>query len=93
MNLGDTFDEDLDGKRIESQQSRIERTMIDGEWRSLREIAALTGDPESSISARLRTFKRSGGHYEKRRRAGMERRGVWEYKFAIVAAQMELFAK
>jgi hypothetical protein len=30
--------------------------VIGGVWRTLRQIAAITGDPEASISTRLRDF-------------------------------------
>jgi hypothetical protein len=51
---GATFDRKLDGKRLNEQTRRVFERMKDGTWRTLREIAAATGDPEASVSARLR---------------------------------------
>lgn len=90
---GETFNETLDGKRIGAQQQRVCRAMADGEWRTLREIAALTGDGEASVSARIRCLDHVEGRHESRRR-GDGRRGVWEYRWVrdLVAIQGELFA-
>lgn len=43
-----------DWARLGAQMARVLRLMMDGQERTLREIAAVTGDPEASISARLR---------------------------------------
>lgn len=43
-----------DWARLGAQMARVLRLMVDGQERTLREIAAVTGDPEASISARLR---------------------------------------
>lgn len=66
--------------RLESQQERVTAVMKDGVWRSLNRISSLTGDPESSISARLRSARQAqhGGWTVERRRVG---RGLWEYRF------------
>ena len=93
MNLGDTFDEDLDGKRIGEQQKRVCRFMADGEWHRLRDIARATDDPEASVSARIRGLDSIEGKHEARRVKGLERRGVWEYRWVREARQLELFNK
>ena len=54
----------------------------DGSWHTLSEIAAATGDPEASVSARLRGFRSMGCTVERRRR-GNEMAGVHEYKVTI----------
>ena len=56
--------------------------MIDGFWRTLREIENHTGDPQSSISAQLRHLrkKRFGGYTVEKRRRGEGAKGLWEYK-------------
>ena len=43
--------------------------MVDGQERSLGQIAEATGDPESSVSAQLRHLRkpRMGGHTVKKR--------------------------
>lgn len=32
--------------------------MADGKWRTLQEISEITGDPEASVSARLRDLRK-----------------------------------
>lgn len=57
---GDTFDQSRDGARLNAQCQRVFSVMRDGQPRTLRMIAIHTGDPEASISARLRDLKRFG---------------------------------
>lgn len=40
------------------QLVRVRELMRDGKWRTLSEIADVTGDPEASVSARLRDLRR-----------------------------------
>jgi hypothetical protein len=53
-----------DDVRLKGQLLRVWNCMNDGKWRSLSEIAKLTGDPESSISAQMRHLRkeRFGAH-------------------------------
>lgn len=76
---GATFDAVFDFDRLNAQAKRVFRVMADGEWRTLRELAGATGDPEASVSARLRDLRkpRFGGLTVERRRRG---RGLWEYR-------------
>jgi hypothetical protein len=55
---GPYYDPAHDDKRLTKQHDRIKRVMMDGVWRTLREIAKLTGDPEASISAQLRHLRK-----------------------------------
>lgn len=50
--------------RLGKQARRVIVLMVDGEWRTLSEISERTGDPEASISARLRDLRRAdhGGY-------------------------------
>jgi hypothetical protein len=82
---GETFNPAFDIERLGEQQRRVWDVMKDGEWRTLRQIARLTDDPEASISARLRAF--NGNDYLRQhfvmsseRMPGLERRGVWRYR-------------
>ncbi len=61
---GKTFDKKLDGKRLSNQRKRVFEVMRDGVWRTLRELADITVDPEASVSARLRDFRKEkyGAH-------------------------------
>jgi hypothetical protein len=47
-----------------SQVNDVWAAMSGGEWKSLRTLAAATGHPEASISARLRDFRKAryGSH-------------------------------
>ena len=82
--LGKTFDREVDGERLSSQQRRVEELMLDGEWRTLPEIAVALRKlykhqfPEASISARLRDLRRAGYTVERRRKGTA--RGLWEYR-------------
>jgi hypothetical protein len=76
---GDTFDDDRDGNRLRAQFRRVWCVMRGGAWLTLAQIAAATGDPESSVSARLRDFRkpRYGGHTVER---AYVRKGLWTYR-------------
>ena len=58
--------------------------MADQQWRTVREIEAITGDGQASISARLRTY--AADEYLKqfftkeRRRRGGAKRGIFEHR-------------
>ncbi len=78
-----TYDPALDSKRLGAQQQRVFDIMLDGEFRTLREIATETGDPEASISARLRDLRRLFGKVERCRR-GCAKNGLWEYRFKMM---------
>ena len=77
---GATFDPEHDLARLNAQHRRVYEVMADGAWHSLPYIAAMTGDPEASISARLRDFRKArfGGHTVNRRRAAGK--GQWQYQ-------------
>src|SRR5678816_22681 len=61
---GPDYEPARDNARLGAQFLRIFELMKDGQPRTLSEIAAITGDPESSVSAQLRHArkKRFGGH-------------------------------
>lgn len=76
---GPTFDAARDGQRLTEQLHRVKALVRDGQWRTLADIAAQTGDPEASVSARLRDLrkKKFGGHALEKR---FVRRGLWMYR-------------
>ena len=77
---GPAYDEKKDGSRLRQQRDKIKTLMLDGEWRSLSEVAHTLRFPEASISAQLRHLRKSefGGFIvEKRRRDRAP--GTWEY--------------
>jgi hypothetical protein len=82
---GDTYEPDLDHDRLKAQLERVKSLMADSEWRTLFEVANLTGFPTQSVSARLRDFRkeRFGGHTVNRRRRGEGKRGLFEYQLIL----------
>ena len=81
---GPVYDPALDDDRLRRQLGRVFALMLDGRWRSLQEIADVTGDPQTSISAQLRHLRkpRFGGHaVEKKRQAVLG--GTWLYRLVI----------
>lgn len=79
---GPAYNHELDSKRLKGQLLRIWKVMKDRRYRTLREIADITGDPESSISAQLRHLRkeRFGAHEVKKRRRGGPGTGLFEYQ-------------
>lgn len=84
---GETYNDDVDFARLARQLDRVFAAMrvhsgTPGKWQTLGEIAALTGDPEASISARLRDLRkpRCGALRVDRRHRGPAERGLYEYK-------------
>lgn len=76
---GETFDPNLDSSRLNGQLKRVRELMKDNKWRTLFEIEQVTGDPQASVSARLRDLRRPRfGMYTvaRRRRA----QSLWEYQ-------------
>ena len=47
-----------DNDRLSGQLLRVWDCMKDEQWRTLREISNITGDPEASISAQLRHLRK-----------------------------------
>jgi hypothetical protein len=79
-----TYDPALDQDRLSKQLVRTFELMRDGHWRTLEDIATITGDPHASVSARLRDLRkpRFGGYgVEKRRRTAAS--GTFEYRLKL----------
>lgn len=84
---GDTYDPDLDGKRLGRQLRAVKALMMDGRWRTLAEIEAVTGYPQASVSARLRDLRKPWAGdlpVDRRRRSA----GTFEYRVQV--DQMEV---
>lgn len=73
---GETFNYSRDYERLSAQAKRVAEVMISGEWKTLSEIRQETGDPEASISARLRDIRAAGIEVEKE----YVTRGLWRYR-------------
>lgn len=71
--------------RLGAQLRRIFQLMRDGRWRTLDEIAEVTGDPAASVSAQLRHLRkpRFGSHTVERRVRGSHVGGLYEYQLLI----------
>ena len=84
---GATYNHQRDGIRLHKQHNRVLAFMRDGLWHSLRDISEATGDPEASVSARLRDLRkpRFGGFSIDRRYVA---RGLYEYR--LLVGQLEL---
>lgn len=84
---GATFIPERDGPRITRQHHRVLAILRDGREHTLSELHELTGDPEASISARIRDLRkpRFGAHVIHRTYV---RRGLHTYRLAI--GQLEL---
>lgn len=76
---GATYKASRDHARLTDQYWRVFALMHDTRWRTLTEIARATGDPEASVSARLRDLRkpRFGGHLVQAKCVG---RGMWVYR-------------
>ena len=79
---GPDYDPALDATRLSHQLVRLYTLMADGDWRTLREIAAETGIPESSASAQLRHLRKPkfGAYQVDKRRRGERSDGLFEYR-------------
>jgi hypothetical protein len=64
---------------VNVQLTKVRDLMLDGQWRSLIEIAAATGSPQASVSARLRDLRKAkfGGYTVERRLLSP---GLYEYR-------------
>ena len=80
---GATYCATLDAARLNRQQAEVFALMRDGTWRTLAEISRATANPEASVSARLRDFRRLGMTVERRRR-GDPRAGLHEYRLSTL---------
>lgn len=82
---GPTFERPKDGKRLNKQFHDVFDIMAKfGAWFTLKDLAQLTGYPESSISARIRDFRKVkfGFHQVNRHRSQLGD-GTWEYQLIV----------
>lgn len=79
---GATYSHIRDGSRLAAQHHRVLARLRDGEWWTLRRLSQATGDPEASISARLRDLRKArfGSHIIERQYV---ERGLWRYRLVI----------
>jgi len=86
---GATYDPEFDEERLRTQLIRVFGLMRDSKWRTLAEVSRTTGDPQASISARLRDLRKEkfGGHTVNRRSRGERKRGLFEYQLILNAPE------
>lgn len=79
---GAVYDPEFDDERLTKQLGRVWAVVRDGHWRTLREIAQRTRDPEASVSAQLRHLRKQkfGGYKIDKRNRGDRSRGLYEYR-------------
>ena len=81
---GAVYDPALDHDRLSKQLGRVFALIRDGQWRTLRDIAESTGDPESSISAQLRHLRKARfGSYTIDRRRTTATGATYEYRLRL----------
>jgi hypothetical protein len=78
---GKTYDAARDGDRLNAQLGRVFHAMRDSDWWTLAQLSCATGDPEGSVSARIRDLRKPkfGGHLMERRYVSA---GLWEYRLS-----------
>lgn len=76
---GETFDPELDAERLGRQMRRVVEAMGDTEWHTLAELSRMTGDPEASISARIRDLRKPP-RYWLIERERIDHGGQWRYR-------------
>jgi hypothetical protein len=76
---GKTYDPALDYARLNTQMKRVWSVIADKQWHSLAGISSRTGDPEASVSARIRDLRKQkfGSHVIEERRVTQ---GLHEYR-------------
>jgi len=79
---GATYEHARDGARLGDQMMAVLSVMADGQWRTLKQLAAAVDAPEASVSARLRDLRkpRFGGHTVNREYL---RRGLYQYQLLV----------
>lgn len=81
---GAVYDPALDDDRLRRQLGRVWALMRDGRWRTLFQIAAATGDPETSTSAQLRHLRKPRfGRYTVQKRRRTATGGTYEYRLLL----------
>lgn len=79
---GSDYEPTRDDARLTGQLLRVWEATKDGRWRTLDQIAGMTGDPQASISAQLRHLRkpRFGAHKVEKEYLG---NGLYQYRVII----------
>jgi hypothetical protein len=86
---GSDYQPARDDVRLDCQLDRIKACMLDGNYRTLSQIEAVTGDPAASISAQLRHLRkpRFGSFIVDKQYMG---NGLYAYRVTAPTGQMEM---
>jgi hypothetical protein len=76
---GETFDQHRDGARLSAQAERTYNVMKSGAWQTLASLSMVTGDPQASVSARIRDLRKAGYTVERE----YVSRGLWRYRMVV----------
>ena len=79
---GCTYNHERDGVRLKGQMLRVYSCLCERRWWTLAELSKATGDPEASISARIRDLRkdRFGAHDVE---VEYVRRGLHRYRLRL----------
>lgn len=72
-----------DTARIATQTARVRALMLDGEWRTIADVAHACGASEPGASARLRDLRKFPYHYRVERRRVRDVPGLYEYRVSV----------
>ena len=88
---GPEYVPEIDNARLSSQLLRVKELMLDGVWRSIDEISAITTDPPASVSAQLRHLRKSrfGSYVVDRRPSGDRKNGLFHYRLQAPGTDSE----
>jgi len=84
---GVTYDEDRDHDRLAKQLRRVVDAMQDMQWHTLAQLSEITGDPEASVSARIRDLRKPPRYFVIERE--YVHRGLWRYRIAGLDPERE----
>lgn len=82
---GATYSRPHDKERLTGQIEKVFNLIKDGQWRTLTEISDATGQPQASVSTRLRDFRKArfGAHTVEKRPRGERNKGLYEYRIIL----------
>lgn len=77
---GESYNHNLDCKRLTGQLHRVKDAMKSGEWFTLAKLEALVGGSQAGISARIRDLRKpwAGSHTIEKER--IKDSGLWRYR-------------
>ena len=79
---GDVYDPGLDKERLTNGLGRVYEAMRNGDWLTVSQVSGLTGDPECSVSAHMRSLRKPkfGSYLVELQVRGDRELGLFEYR-------------